>query len=484
MIYSGNKCKGKNARSRRYSAVFIVAFFSAFLTCGLIFSTYSHADKTKLHLELIGDKNHILSVNEMYEDEGVKLTINNKEVDIKDVSYTVDNKVTSDILGEYTVDYHVTYEDKTYNISRKVTVVDDVKPELVVLTREVTRSSCGNNLRYYAFDNYDGVITDKVVVSEEDSQYKLVVTDSSGNESVAYVPFANEGTDIVLELKGTLIEYVVKGEAYVDKGIKVSNICGRELNINYSVESTVDTNVPGTYRVRYKMSDSPVEQERIVVVYDKVTSNNIHESGEKVVYLTFDDGPGAYTEELLDILAKYDVKATFFVTAQFKKYLPLLKREHDDGHVVALHTKTHDWNIYRSFENYYKDFLEMNSIIEEYTGAKTKIFRFPGGGSNTISRGKSLGVMKYNVSQMNKLGYTYFDWNVDSGDAAGAQEDKIFQNVINGISSRNYSVVLMHDIKRPTINTIEKIIQYGLDNGYTFATLTADASTVHHHVNN
>ena len=207
MIYSGNKCKGKNARSRRYSAVLIVAFFSIFLTCGLIFSIYSRANKTKLHLELIGDKNHILSVNEMYEDEGVKLTINNKEVDIKDVSYTVDNKVTSDILGEYTVDYHVTYEDKTYNISRKVTVVDDVEPELVVLTREVTRSSCGNNLRYYAFDNYDGVITDKVVVSEEDSQYKLVVTDSSGNESVAYVPFANEGTDIVLELKGNIIEY-------------------------------------------------------------------------------------------------------------------------------------------------------------------------------------------------------------------------------------------------------------------------------------
>ena len=219
-------------------------------------------------------------------------------------------------------------------------------------------------------------------------------------------------------------------------------------------------------------------------MYDKINDEVKLSDEEKVIYLTFDDGPGIYTEELLNILDKYNVKATFFVTAQFTKFLPLLTREAESGHTVALHTKTHNWNLYRSFENYYKDFTDMNKIIEEYTGKKTKLFRFPGGGSNTISKGKSTGIINYIASKMQSGGYTYFDWNVDSGDAAGANSKKIYENVINGVSSRNYSVVLMHDIKRPTIDTIESIIVWGLNNGYTFKTLSSDSPTVHHHVNN
>ena len=219
-------------------------------------------------------------------------------------------------------------------------------------------------------------------------------------------------------------------------------------------------------------------------MYDKSIDTPKVSNEDKVIYLTFDDGPGVYTEELLNILDKYNVKATFFVTAQFNKYLPLLTREASSGHTVALHTKTHNWGVYRSFENYYKDFSDMNNIIEKYTGNKTKLFRFPGGGSNTISKGKATGVVNYIASKMQEAGYTYFDWNVDSGDAAGANSKKIYNNVINGIASRNYSVVLMHDIKRPTIDTIEDIIVYALNNGYTFKTLSSDSPTVHHHVNN
>ncbi len=126
----------------------------------------------------------------------------------------------------------------------------------------------------------------------------------------------------------------------------------------------------------------------------------------------------------------------------------------------------------------------MNDIIYKYTGERASLFRFPGGGSNTVSRKYAKGVVKAIASKMTENGYVYFDWNVDSNDAGGANSDAIYKNVIEGIERHKASVVLMHDIKRNTIDVIEDIIKYGLENGYTFKTLTISSPTVHHHINN
>lgn len=469
---------------RNYKILTFLIVLVVFLTGTIIFLNVDRPIAEIVKVSLVGSESQELLINSTYVEEGVKVTINEKEVDIKDVDYSIDNNVNMDELGEYTVKYHVSYNDQDYDITRNVTVVDNEKPEIVILTSKVSEKGEVNNLRYYAIDNYDGIITDKVSVIKEEGRYRLTVSDSSKNETVEYVDISDAINDYILELNGTVIQYVEKGKEYVDKGIKVTNLDGDELNINYTVDGNVDSNVVGQYKIKYTIDGVDSFQERIVNVYDKVSGTNISNTKEKVIYLTFDDGPGQYTSELLDILGKYNVKATFFVTNQFKKYVPLIEREHQEGHVVAVHTLTHNWNIYRSFESYYKDFNAMNDIIAKYTGEKSKIFRFPGGGSNTISKSKSLGVMSYNVSKMNELGYIYYDWNVDSEDAAGAKRDKIVKNVINGINNRNYSVVLMHDIKRPTIDAIEEIIVYGLDNGYTFDVLSTNTPTVHHHVNN
>lgn len=463
----------------------LVVLLDFFLISNLlrVDSTYAAID-AGIKLDMIGEVNQVLPINTDYVDSGVKVTVDDKQLSLDDMDYSVENNVDSSAIGDYKVKYHVIYDNKNYDLIRNVSVVDTTPPELVILTSKVSKSSCGNNLRYYAIDNYDGILTDKVSVIEENGEFKLTVTDSSGNKTEKAVPVSEKENDYVLELVGNLYTYVKVGDNYVDEGVKVTNICGKVVNIPYQVDGEVDASTPGEYTVYYRIDGVDAYQARKVVVYNNFTPNQITSTDEKVIYLTFDDGPGVYTEELLNILDKYNVKATFFVTAQFNKYLPLITRESESGHVVALHTDTHNWNLYRSFENYYKDFSDMNKKIEEYTGSKTKLFRFPGGGSNTISKSKATGVVSYIASKMQEEGYTYFDWNVDSGDAAGANSTKIYNNVINGISGRNYSVVLMHDIKRPTIDTIEKIIVYALDNGYTFKTLSSNSPTVHHHVNN
>ena len=82
-------------------------------------------------------------------------------------------------------------------------------------------------------------------------------------------------------------------------------------------------------------------------------------------------------------------------------------------------------------------------------------------------------------------GFSYFDWNVDSGDAGGATSSRqVYQNVINGVGQNSCCVVLQHDIHSFSVDAVEQIIQWGLQNGYQFLPLQTDSPSVHHAVLN
>ncbi len=209
------------------------------------------------------------------------------------------------------------------------------------------------------------------------------------------------------------------------------------------------------------------------------------ESNGHTIYLTFDDGPGPYTERLLDILKAHDAKATFFVTHVFSQYENLLKREAKEGHSVAVHSYSHDYNkIYASDEAYWADFDAMQEVIEKQTGEKTTLFRFPGGSSNTVSNAVP-GMMTLLVKEANAKGLHYFDWNVASGDAgATTSSATVLQNCKVGAANHKNAVILCHDVKEYTVNAMEEFITWGLQNGYTFAALTPESDGAHHQVKN
>jgi peptidoglycan/xylan/chitin deacetylase (PgdA/CDA1 family) len=209
-------------------------------------------------------------------------------------------------------------------------------------------------------------------------------------------------------------------------------------------------------------------------------------SNGKIIYLTFDDGPGPYTEKLLGVLAKYNVKATFFVCNT--GYTHLLDDIVDAGHGIAIHSRTHNYSkIYSSDKAFYEDLYYMQNLIYEKTGVMTYVTRFPGGSSNSISKNYSSGIMSRLTKSMQEKGFRYFDWNVDSKDAGGTKTASgVASNVINGIknSSRTHHYVLQHDIHSYSVNAVEQIIQWGLSNGYTFQTVTVDSPACHHDVRN
>ena len=208
--------------------------------------------------------------------------------------------------------------------------------------------------------------------------------------------------------------------------------------------------------------------------------------GSKTIYLTFDDGPSIYTMDILNILDKYNAKATFFVTCsdnleQMSK--EIIKR----GHTIALHTCTHKYSyVYSNEDSYFEDLNNISNLVEKYTGIKSKYVRFPGGSSNTISRAYNKGIMGRLSSMLQEKGYKYYDWNIDSNDAGGANSEQEYANVIGALqnSNRDINMVLMHDVKVSTRDSLESIIKDALNMGYSFSNINDYTKEVHHGINN
>lgn len=233
--------------------------------------------------------------------------------------------------------------------------------------------------------------------------------------------------------------------------------------------------------------DMPLEK-----ISNKVTpKDNIHQenqtaSEQKIVYLTFDDGPSASTKQILNILDQYNAKATFFVTGTNSNYNHYIKEAYDKGHSIGLHTYTHNYNdIYSSVESYFKDLQAISDMVKEITGERSDIIRFPGGSSNTISSNVP-GLMSQLTQAIQDIGYQYFDWNVDSTDASG-NEVPVSQIIENSIDyDYQYINILFHDTatKDTTLEALPFIIEYYQEKGYIFLGLTKKSPVIHHIINN
>lgn len=207
----------------------------------------------------------------------------------------------------------------------------------------------------------------------------------------------------------------------------------------------------------------------------------------KVCYLTFDDGPSDNTLRILDILARYNAKATFFVTCNGKP--EYMKNIHTAGHTIGLHTASHNYAaLYASTDAYFADLQQVSDMVKSQTGVESKIIRFPGGGSNLISKKYCPGIMSQLVVMTAERGYYYFDWNVSSEDAAASRvrADIIVNNVLTQAKNKNSICVLMHDeaAKTTTADALPAIIEGLTAMGYRFEALNETSYGYHHSVKN
>lgn len=183
--------------------------------------------------------------------------------------------------------------------------------------------------------------------------------------------------------------------------------------------------------------------------------------GIKRVYLTFDDGPSANTAAILDILAEYDVKATFFVVGNTdEEAKELYRRIVAEGHTLGIHSYSHRYGeIYSSEEAFFEDFYLLSDYLYDVTGVRPDICRLPGGSSNTVSKINMAEV----VNKLEAQGITCFDWNISGGDADGhnLSSSQIAANVLNGVNNFQTSIVLLHDggDKAATVQAVRTILE-------------------------
>ena len=214
---------------------------------------------------------------------------------------------------------------------------------------------------------------------------------------------------------------------------------------------------------------------------EQTEENVVPKDGLRRVYLTFDDGPTAVTDEVLDILKEYDVKATFFVLgrddeASKERYNRIV----DEGHTLAMHSFDHDFSrLYASLDSFSADTLRLRNFLYDVTDGRvwSKIYRFPGGSSTTTARAE----IPELIDWLGREDITYFDWNVYGGDDIAPEA--IVSNVVANVGKYENAVILMHDgaDKRETVEALPEILEYlqGLDNTVLLP-ITEDTTAVQH----
>ncbi len=467
----------------------VISIVSVSLAVAVLAAAFCAVFTAELELAVEGEEN--ITVEALSEFSNPKATANVSVLGIKSPSnVNVSGKVDTSKKGSYTLTYNTDFLFKNKSLVRKVDVVDTIPPvirtetENIYLDKGKTSITAKEvDIKYTAFDNFDRDITDKVEISVSGFVCSLTVSDSAGNTTIKNINIVpNDKEYPTLVLKGGTTHFVRVNSNYIEPGYSAKDNIDGNLTSKVVITSNVDTSKSGEYFVEYKVSDrseNTTKLVRKVIVYGSLNADSFSQvkPNGKTVYLTFDDGPGQYTEKLLGYLDQYGVKATFFVTNQFSKHQGLIKTIDQKGHTLGVHTLTHKWSIYKSEEAYYNDFNAMFDIIKTQTGKETNIFRFPGGTNNTISR-SNRGIMTRLSNDMLSKGYIYFDWNVDCNDARLKTTQDIISSTISQIKNKQDSVVLMHDIKLSTVEAVPAIIEYCLANGYTFAPLDQNSPAV------
>lgn len=235
------------------------------------------------------------------------------------------------------------------------------------------------------------------------------------------------------------------------------------------------TKAPETSSAPESVPDSSADTDKYTTLYPDLYAEKYDgefEDSKNTVYLTFDDGPSVLTENLLYYLRQENVKATFFVVPERTEYCySLLKEISDAGHTIGVHSASHDYEkIYASVDAFLADFKEAYDIVLEATGKAPDIYRFPGGSVNDYNTDTRDDI----IAEMDRRGFTYFDWNVDSNDWQGYSWTTLYTNVLADAQEFSTPVILFHNTgdRDNTVLVIEDIIKALKDKGYKFGSLS------------
>lgn len=373
-----------------------------------------------------------------------------------------------------------------------------VKPQITLNGEEIVNLEvnteyvdAGATSKHHKFDLTDNLIIDNKVDNTKLGTYEVIYSVKVFFTEVKAIRKVNviDKTAPVLELKGSRDVKILEDVEFQEDGFTAIDNYDGDITSNVIVERE---NISDTqFKVNYKVKDSSNNETslyRVVDILHKSRPEDVNKNG--VIYLTFDDGPSLdITPHILDILKEEDVKATFFIIDfEGPEKEELIKRIVAEGHTIAIHGYSHDYKtIYSADDNFIDNIKKLQEKIFNLTGIDTKIIRFPGGSSNTVSKRYSERIITRLSQKLLTEGYMYYDWNITSGDSGDVKTAKaVYKNVTNRISKNKPNVVLMHDFSgnKKTLNSLKDIIEYAKENGYTFEPINSETPITMHSINN
>lgn len=345
---------------------------------------------------------------------------------------------------------------KIYSLERKI----DKLTENQIKTEEKSSKTFEKNIYYHAED-YSSSLEESGKNSYNEK--KISVIDSSVN------PVAGENT-----AKGAKKDSGTSQNTKAETGKNNGKQSGKVAEVSSDGKADVFNTKEKQNKVQDKDSSSL-----------KNTINGIDEQERKKyegkeVFLTFDDGPSSYTNDILDILNKYHVKATFFVIGKTDEQSKrLYKRIVEEGNSIGMHSYSHDYKqLYKSLKTFESDYRRIRKLIYDTTGLNTDIYRFPGGSGNQVSDTDMSVFIRY----LNKEHVVYYDWNVASGDATGVSytPKQLCENALEGIAGHTRSIVLMHDTdaKLNTVKSLDELLSTLTQSGAKLLTLNGTVNPI------
>ena len=293
------------------------------------------------------------------------------------------------------------------------------------------------------------------------SQYELA--DSGGESSYAYAA-EKEEIRVTPTISPGSEEDALKNRETENNHVEKSDLQSKEKSNEPSNESSKEKSDQDTKNIKE----------------EEIDSSNTGKYKDKKVYLTFDDGPSIYTDDILDILKEYQVKATFFVVGKTDTYSEeMYQRIVEEGHTLGMHSYSHQYStIYNSVEDFEKDFTKLWKLLYDTTGYKPSIFRFPGGSDNMVNKHGMDDFIRY----LNENGIVYFDWNVLNGDATGVEytKEQLIDHVLDDVNWRDNSIVLMHDsqTKGTTVDSLPGLLKILKSEGAQILPIDKDVTPV------
>ena len=275
------------------------------------------------------------------------------------------------------------------------------------------------------------------------------------------------------------------------KYIDIDNIEGMNLSeakallekadITYEIiptESKIANKVEKLEFVGVTLSDTGRLRIRIGTTV-KIYGNDV--SKDKVIYLTFDDGPTRdNTNEIVVKLEQYGIKASFFCEGRdIERYPDRMETIFNRGHVIACHSHTHEFqSVYSSTNAFISEVTQYENALREALGEENyakvkKIIRFPGGTNNAYLETDEE-ALTY-ITAVRELGYTVYDWTSLTGDAEGNSDAQSFISTLDaGLTKAKNNgldlIVLMHD-KWSTNEALGEILDHLIEQGYYFDTI-------------